>query len=137
MMKKWLITVLAFAFLAIGYSSEAQAAVAGDKDCGDFSSKEQVMEFWYSNGYNAGNDPHDLDRDNDGLPCEVSKGDYDSFIKNQQASENNGNTSPNTTSNQGGTLPNTASNNVSVMLMSTGVVAIGMLLILRRRRVKE
>ncbi len=31
------------------------------------------MEFWHSNGYSATNDPHDLDRDNDGLPCEVKK----------------------------------------------------------------
>ncbi len=42
------------------------------------------MEFWHSNGYSATNDPHDLDRDNDGLPCEVKKGDYDQFLASKQ-----------------------------------------------------
>lgn len=41
------------------------------------------MEFWHSNGYSATNDPHDLDRDNDGLPCEVKR-DYDQFLASKQ-----------------------------------------------------
>jgi len=78
-MKKVLAAILIFAFSLTGYTVSAQA-VANDKDCGDFSDNQAVMNFWYSNGYSATNDPHDLDRDNDGLPCEVSKSDYNSFV---------------------------------------------------------
>ncbi|MCA1321578.1 excalibur calcium-binding domain-containing protein [Bacillus tianshenii] len=54
-----------------------------DKNCSDFSSKQAVMDFWYANGYSATYDPHGLDRDNDGLPCEVSKGEYDSYVQSK------------------------------------------------------
>ncbi len=32
-------------------------------------------------------DAHDLDRDNDGLPCEVKKGDYDQFVASKQTTK--------------------------------------------------
>ncbi len=84
-MKKLLVSATAFTLLTVGYSSSAFAAKnPNDKNCGHFKNKQEVMEFWHSNGYSATNDPHDLDRDNDGLPCEVKKGDYDQFIASKQ-----------------------------------------------------
>lgn len=84
-MKKLLVSASAFALLTVGYNSAAYAEQnPNDKDCKHFGSKQEVMEFWYNNGYSASNDPHDLDRDNDGLPCEVKKGDYDQFVASKQ-----------------------------------------------------
>lgn len=84
-MKKLLASATAFTLLTVGYSSAAFAEKnPNDKDCGHFKNKQEVMEFWHSNGYSATNDPHDLDRDNDGLPCEVKKGDYDQFLARKQ-----------------------------------------------------
>ncbi|MES1054557.1 excalibur calcium-binding domain-containing protein [Bacillus thuringiensis] len=84
-MKKLLVSASAFALLTVGYSSATYAEQnPNDKDCKHFGSKQEVMEFWYNNGYSASNDPHDLDRDNDGLPCEVKKGDYDQFVVSKQ-----------------------------------------------------
>jgi glucan-binding YG repeat protein len=78
---KKIVYALAFVFVVfMGFSTKTDAAVAGDKDCKDFSSKQEVMEFWYSNGYSASYDPHRLDGDNDGLPCEVSAGEYNQFV---------------------------------------------------------
>lgn len=68
-------------FVLLNCLSPVQAA--GDKDCGDFSSPQELMEFWYSNGYNANNDPHRLDGDNDGLPCEVTSSEYNSYVKSK------------------------------------------------------
>lgn len=39
-------------------------------ECADFDSHEEVLEYWYSNGYSADNDPHDLDEDANGIPCD-------------------------------------------------------------------
>ena len=39
-----------------------------DKDCDDFSSQEEAQSFLESNG--IGSDPHNLDRDGDGVACE-------------------------------------------------------------------
>ncbi|MGU7369505.1 excalibur calcium-binding domain-containing protein [Bacillus cereus] len=84
-MKKFLASATAVTLLTVGYSSAAFAEKnPNDKDCGHFKNKQEVMEFWHSNGYSATNDPHDLDRDNDGLPCEVKKGDYDQFLASKQ-----------------------------------------------------
>lgn len=84
-MKKLLASATAFTLLTVGYSSAAFAEKnPNDKNCGHFKNKQEVMEFWHSNGYSASNDPHDLDRDNDGLPCEVKKGDYDQFLASKQ-----------------------------------------------------
>ncbi|MDQ0427723.1 outer membrane biosynthesis protein TonB [Planomicrobium stackebrandtii] len=56
--------------------AKEEALANSDKECGDFSTTEEVLAFWYENGYSADNDPHDLDVDNDGLPCEVSQSEY-------------------------------------------------------------
>ncbi|MED2869075.1 excalibur calcium-binding domain-containing protein [Bacillus thuringiensis] len=87
-MKKLLASATAVTLLTVGYSSAAFAEKnPNDKDCGHFKNKQEVMEFWHSNGYSATNDPHDLDRDNDGLPCEVKKGDYDQFVARKQTTK--------------------------------------------------
>jgi len=41
---------------------------AGDRDCGDFSTQAQAQTFFENAGYG---DPHDLDRDGDGVACET------------------------------------------------------------------
>ncbi|MDM5191163.1 excalibur calcium-binding domain-containing protein [Bacillus hominis] len=87
-MKKLLASATAFTLLTVGYSSAAFAEKnPNDKNCDHFKNKQEVMEFWHSNGYSATNDPHDLDRDNDGLPCEVKKGDYDQFLASKQTTK--------------------------------------------------
>jgi LPXTG-motif cell wall-anchored protein len=123
-MKKWFAALLTFVLLSSMYSIGAQAQ--DTKNCGDFASKQEVMDFWYSNGYSATNDPHNLDGDADGYPCEVSKGEYESYISNKQG-----------TGGTGGTLPNTASNNVQMMLMGAGIVAVGVVLLFRRKKLME
>ena len=83
MRKVLLAFLVVFAFSAYG---SPKADAFSDKDCGDFSSKQSLMDFWHNNGYSATNDPHRLDRDNDGLPCEVSSGEYSSYLANQNQS---------------------------------------------------
>ncbi|CAG9620327.1 excalibur calcium-binding domain-containing protein [Sutcliffiella rhizosphaerae] len=48
----------------------APAPVRTDKNCSDFSSFDEVVEYWNAKGYSASYDPEDLDRDGDGIPCE-------------------------------------------------------------------
>ncbi|MGM7719179.1 YHYH domain-containing protein [Metabacillus sp. Hm71] len=51
-----------------------------DKDCSDFSTYEDVVEYWNSKGYSKTNDPEKLDgwgnAVDDGIPCEAPSG-YD------------------------------------------------------------
>ncbi|MDR7245908.1 LPXTG cell wall anchor domain-containing protein [Priestia megaterium] len=51
-----------------------------DKDCSDFSSYDEVVNYWNSKGYTATNDPERLDgwgnKVDDGIPCEAPS-DYD------------------------------------------------------------
>ena len=63
--------------------AEKESIANSDKDCGDFSTPNEVISFWYENGYSADNDPHEIDRDNDGLPCEISQSEYDKFVSSQ------------------------------------------------------
>ncbi|HOX41133.1 MAG TPA: thermonuclease family protein [bacterium] len=42
-----------------------------DKDCGDFTYQEDAQEFFQAN--DPASDPHDLDRDHDGVACESNK----------------------------------------------------------------
>jgi LPXTG-motif cell wall-anchored protein len=144
--KKWVVV----SALALGIASSAGLKVDADtdKDCGDFNGDHQaVMEFWYSNGYSASNDPHDLDRDSDGLPCEVDKDEYDSFV----ASKNNDNeedssTTPSTDDNnssndsgqssEGGELPATASSSPLAALGGALMAAVGGVLVFGRKLIK-
>lgn len=41
-----------------------------DLDCGDFSSRAEMSQFWSSCGFSASYDPHRLDGNDDGVPCE-------------------------------------------------------------------
>lgn len=112
-MKKLAISILTLAFLFVGFNS---ASAAGDKNCPDFASKEEVMDFWYSNGYSADNDPHDLDRDNDGYPCEVNKGDYDNYVASKEAekeTDSNEDTNKNDTSSEQPANTETSNSNKS------------------------
>ncbi|MDM5201290.1 excalibur calcium-binding domain-containing protein [Fictibacillus enclensis] len=142
--------------VALGVSSatglQVDAAGPGDKNCSDFSSHQAVMEFWHSNGYNANNDPHDLDRDSDGLPCEVSKSEYDSFVasKNNNSDNNssddsasdNSNTSSNSSStgnstsspSDGGEMPETASNEPIAAAGGALLAGMGVLLLAFARK---
>ncbi len=43
------------------------------KNCGHFKSQQDAQAFWDQNGYGVGNDPHRLDNDKDGIPCEDYK----------------------------------------------------------------
>ena len=51
-----------------------------DKDCSDFASYNEVVEYWNSKGYSKTNDPEKLDgwgnAVDDGIPCEAPSG-YD------------------------------------------------------------
>lgn len=53
----------------------APAAVAADRDCGDFSSQRAAQIFFLSQG-GPGFDPHRLDSDSDGIACESNPGPY-------------------------------------------------------------
>lgn len=61
-------------------SSSASSNQSWDKDCSDFSSYEEVVEYWNSKGYSKTNDPEKLDgwgnAVDDGIPCEAPSG-YD------------------------------------------------------------
>ncbi|MDN7242634.1 excalibur calcium-binding domain-containing protein [Planococcus sp. N028] len=129
-MKKGLLSMVTFSFLFVG-SSLSVGAVENDKDCGDFGSHEAVLEFWFANGYSEDNDPHGLDRDNDGLACEVSQSEYDSYA----ASQKDDDTSEEATeeSEEGGELPDTASNGPLMMLFGAGLAGAGSLLLFRRK----
>ncbi|MBL4644631.1 MAG: excalibur calcium-binding domain-containing protein [Candidatus Pacebacteria bacterium] len=43
-----------------------------DKNCGDFATQKAAQLFYISQG-GPTEDPHDLDRDNDGIACENNK----------------------------------------------------------------
>ena len=43
---------------------------SGDYDCSDFSTQDEAQEFFESEG-GPDDDPHNLDRDGDGIACET------------------------------------------------------------------
>lgn len=43
---------------------------SGDYDCSDFSAQDEAQEFFESEG-GPNDDPHNLDRDGDGVACEA------------------------------------------------------------------
>lgn len=131
-MKKKIIGVVFGTLLVLG-SALNVGAVENDKNCGDFVG-DGAIAFWYENGYSAGNDPHDLDRDNDGLPCETTQSQYDNYVASQEAD----NTSEEETATEeeteeGAALPDTASNGPLMMLFGAGLAGAGSLLLFRRK----
>lgn len=145
-MKKGIAGILTGSLLFIG-TTLSVGAVENDRDCGEFASHDEVMAFWYENGYNAENDPHDLDRDNDGLACEVSQGEYDSYVASQEDDDSAEATSDDQEGvaddqetvveedgdEEGAALPDTASNGPLMMLFGAGVAGAGSLLLFRRK----
>ncbi|MFS0634946.1 excalibur calcium-binding domain-containing protein [Mesobacillus foraminis] len=146
---KWLAAIFTFVLIS-SYSLGAYAQE--DVNCDDFDTKQEVMEFWFDNGYSATNDPHNLDGDRDGYPCEVTKGDYDEFISggtpeeteepgdernfdNTDHTGNNGTTG--NTGNAGEAMPDTASDHLAAILASAGLAAAGALLFFRRKKAQE
>ncbi|WP_435744853.1 thermonuclease family protein [Nocardioides sp. SYSU DS0663] len=62
--------VLALFLALAGLVALPSAAIAADKDCGDFATQAAAQEFFINNG-GPQNDPHRLDgSDNDGIACE-------------------------------------------------------------------
>jgi len=118
-MKKWFFVLLSSVLFVTGFVAPAFAQ--GDVDCGDFNGDGRaVAKFWVENGFSATNDPHRLDGDGDGLPCEASQADIDYY-------RNAG----------GATLPNTASNHVAMVVLGGGIAAAGILMSLRRKKGME
>ncbi|KMY45612.1 hypothetical protein AC622_16445 [Bacillus sp. FJAT-27916] len=140
-MKKLFAGMMAVGFLLAGQS--AYVFAEDDRNCGDFSSKEEVMAFWYENGYSANNDPHDLDRDNDGLPCETNKGEYDAYVASREEEKDEGaaadspaGTDSESTQTEGEALPDTATDNVTMMAVGAALAAAGGILALRKTKSK-
>lgn len=61
-------------------SNSSSSNQSWDKDCTDFATYEDVVEYWNSKGYSKTNDPEKLDGwgnvVDDGIPCEAPS-DYD------------------------------------------------------------
>lgn len=91
------------------------------------------MAFWYENGYSASNDPHGLDRDNDGLACEVSQSEYDNYVASQETDDSSDEAATEEETEEGAALPNTASNGPLMMLFGAGLAGAGSLLLFRRK----
>lgn len=51
------------------YTTERSYDTTGDYDCSDFDTQEEAQEFFESEGVDE--DPHNLDRDGDGVACET------------------------------------------------------------------
>jgi hypothetical protein len=43
---------------------------AAERDCTDFATQQEAQDFWDRKGYSSTNDPHGLDPDGNGIPCE-------------------------------------------------------------------
>ena len=137
-MKKKLVGTILGSFLVLG-SALNVAAEENTKNCGDFEG-DGAIAFWYENGYTAENDPHNLDGDSDGLPCETTQSEYDSYVANQEAANSSDETAAEEETateedetEEGAALPNTASNGPLMMLFGAGLAGAGSLLLFRRK----
>lgn len=131
-MRKTVVSGLALTMIFMGTSSVY--AEVSDKDCGDFTSQQEVMEFWYVNGYSAEYDPHRLDGDGDGLACEVSQSEYQNFVTSKSADSTvEGNESVKEEA-EGEKMPDTASSSPLMILLGASAAAAGSLLLFRRKR---
>lgn len=159
LMKKLLASATAFTLLTVGYSSAAFAAKSPNdtKNCGHFKNQQEAQAFWNQNGYGVGNDPHRLDNDKDGIPCEdytyqtststttTNKGTNPQEQTKQENTQQNNQVTNNKqqteqtavkaeTKKQGEKLPNTASNGVTMMLASAALVLVGSIIVFRRKK---
>ncbi len=145
-MKKGIAGILTGSLLFMG-TTFSVAADNHDKDCGDFANPQEVMAFWYENGYSADNDPHRLDGDNDGLACEVTQSQYKEYVDSQKVAPEVPEVAPEEpeeaveeneeaveeNEEEGAALPDTASNGPLMMLFGAGVAGAGSLLLFRRK----
>ena len=53
-------------------STNRITTIKGDKDCADFKTQREAQLFFEADG-GPTNDPHNLDRDKDGVVCESLK----------------------------------------------------------------
>lgn len=128
-MKKTMVSGLVLMGMFIG--ANGTFAEVNDKDCGDFSSHQEVMEFWYVNGYSAQYDPHRLDGDEDGLACEVSASEYENFVASKKSADAVEDVQEEA---EGEKMPDTASSNPLMILVGASAAAVGSLLFFRRKR---
>lgn len=140
MILRKLLSALFALSLALSFAVSPAYAFA-DKDCDDFATWEEAQRFFEENGGPA-RDPHRLDRDGDGIACEELQGfdpnhkpgdfvkDKDSENDNTQGSNNQNNGS----SSQGGKLPKTATSYPTSALIGSGILAVGIGILLYRRR---
>ena len=138
-MKKKLVGVVFGSFLIFG-SALNVGAVENDRDCGDFADGEAQV-FWDENGYSAENDPHRLDADSDGVPCEGDSETTESGVVEENISDDSTDetateeeTATEDDSEEGAALPNTASNGPLMMLFGAGLAGAGSLLLFRRKK---
>ncbi|WP_162287890.1 LPXTG cell wall anchor domain-containing protein [Indiicoccus explosivorum] len=107
--------------------------VANDRDCDYFATHEEALTFWFTNGYSADNDPHRLDGDGDGIPCEVTQAEFDAFVADWN-SDDSPSSDDNTGSDEGEPLPDTATNNPLMILIGAGLAGAGVLLLNFRKK---
>jgi len=153
-MSKFISGFFVLVLLVVGFGGSVSAA--DDKNCGDFNGDaDAIAKFWVDNNYSASNDPHGLDRDNDGLPCEADQAAIDKYKaqrdteadtaeedENDTAASTNDDSDESTTTDessaskesveaaseqQGEELPKTATNTGVMMLVSGGLVAVGLI----------
>jgi len=72
-------------------SSSSSTSNSNDKDCSDFATYDEVVQYWNSKGYSATYDPENLDgwgngNVDDGIPCEAPTG-YDKTQINNSAEQ--------------------------------------------------
>ncbi|MFP5111380.1 YHYH domain-containing protein [Bacillaceae bacterium C204] len=69
-----------------GSSSSSKSTNINDKDCTDFATYDDMIDYWNTKGYSATYDPENLDgwgngKVDDGIPCEAPDG-YDLTLIN-------------------------------------------------------
>lgn len=70
-MRALLLCVLALSACAYGSGNDSGARI-GDQDCADFDTQAEADRFFREQG-GPERDPHTLDADRDGIPCEWNR----------------------------------------------------------------
>ena len=141
MFGKWVTGLVVAAVVSLGGMSAVQANHSpGTINCENFSTGDEVYEFWTSHGYSAENDPEGLDgNDNDGLPCEdLTSGIAGQFSEYEAGLETtnedtNEETATEEESDEGDALPVTATSYPTMMLFGLFTAGAGALLLFRRK----
>ncbi|MFC0523039.1 hypothetical protein ACFFGV_05450 [Pontibacillus salicampi] len=128
--------------MSLGGFSIASAEHGTDYNCTeDFSTYDEAKQHWDNHGYSKDNDPEDLDRDSDGIPCESLPGGEDAGSDNtssdesMEGSEDNASSDDSTNADEeGGEMPDTASNYATNALVGLALVVLGGSIFTFRRR---